>query len=81
MALGDQISVESQIVGIINDTNYWLGYLGLGIEPTNFTDADTPTFLSSLANHSIIPSRSYGYTAGAYYRRTLLLFVSSTSLD
>lgn len=68
VALSDQISVESQIVGIVNDTDYWLGYLGLGIKPTNFTDADIPTFLSSLVNRSIIPSHSYGYTAGAYHR-------------
>ncbi|KAL9121782.1 MAG: hypothetical protein Q9187_001657 [Circinaria calcarea] len=43
---------------MINDTDYWLGYLGLGIKPTNFTDADIPTFLSSLVNHSLkhVPS-------------------------
>lgn len=81
VALSDQISVESQIVGIVNDTDYWLGYLGLGIKPTNFTDADIPTFLSSLVNRSIIPSHSYGYTAGAYHRKILLLLVSTRSFD
>lgn len=58
--------------------------MGLGITPTNFsaaangTSTDRKTFLSSLAETSrIIPSHSYGYTAGAYYRenRPLSLFM------
>ena len=30
ISLDDQISVPSQIVGIINSTDYWNGFLGLG---------------------------------------------------
>ena len=68
----DTFSIPSQIVGVINTTEYWVGYLGLGIEPTNFTDANQPTFLTSLVeNRSLIPSHSYGYTAGAYYSKCL----------
>ena len=68
----DTFSVASQIVGVINTTEYWVGYLGLGIEPTNFTDANQPTFLTSLVeNRSFIPSHSYGYTAGAYYSKSI----------
>lgn len=51
--------------------------MGLGITPTNFsaaangTNSDRKTYLSSLAETAkVIPSRSYGYTAGAYYRET-----------
>lgn len=41
----------------------------IGVKPTNFTTADQLTFLSSMVeNRSLIPSHSYGYTAGAYYR-------------
>ena len=66
----DTFSAPSQIVGVINTTEYWVGYLGLGIEPTNFTDANQPTLLTSLVeNQSLIPSHSYGYTAGAYYSK------------
>ena len=70
--LNDQIILNSQIIGVVNSTDYWLGYLGLGVQPTNFTDANKLTFLSSLVeNKSYIPSHSYGYTAGAYYRKFL----------
>ena len=70
IALDDQTSVPSQIIGVINSTDYWLGFLGLGVKPTNFTSQDKPTFLDSIVeNQSLVPSHSYGYTAGAYYRR------------
>lgn len=77
IALSDQLSVQSQTVAVINTTDYWLGFMGLGITPTNFsaaangTNSDKKTYLSSLAETAkVIPSRSYGYTAGAYYRET-----------
>lgn len=88
IALSEQISVKSQAVAVINTTEYWLGYMGLGIIPTNFssgaiaanssngtpapnvTNVDQKTFLSSLMEtEGLIPSHSYGYTAGAYYRK------------
>ena len=76
VAFSDQISVPSQIVGVINSTDYWLGYFGLGVEPTNFTSTDKPTFLDSMVqNQSLIPSHSYGYTAGAHYRKFGLTIV------
>ncbi len=72
IALNDVISVPSQIVGVINfsTTDYWLGFFGLGVEPTNFTNIDKPSFLDSIVqNQSLVPSHSYGYTAGAHYRK------------
>ena len=88
IALSDEISAPSQTVGVINTTEYWLGFMGLGITPTNFSNGATPanfsngvpaanissadqkTFLSSLVETvGLIPSLSYGYTAGAYYRK------------
>ncbi|MCJ1470921.1 hypothetical protein MMC07_009569 [Pseudocyphellaria aurata] len=87
IALSEQISVPSQTIAVINTTEYWLGFMGLGITPTNFsagaiaqnssngtpapnvTNVDQKTFLSSLVEtKDLIPSHSYGYTAGAYYR-------------
>lgn len=87
IALSEQISVPSQAVGVVNITDYWLGFLGLSIIPTNFsngavpansndgftapniTSEDKKTFLSSMVETlGLIPSLSYGYTAGAYYR-------------
>lgn len=73
IAFGDQFSVPSQVIGVINTTDHWLGYFGLGVEPTNFTSTDKPTFLDSIVeNQSLIPSHSYGYTAGAHYRKRWL---------
>ena len=69
ISLSDSISVPSQIVAVVNSTEYWLGYLGLGVQPTNFSSIQKSTFLSSMVeNQSLIPSHSYGYTAGAHYR-------------
>lgn len=70
IAFNDQISVPSQMIGVINTTDDWLGFFGLGVEPTNFTSADKPTFLDSIVeNQSLVPSHSYGYTAGAHYSK------------
>lgn len=68
----DMVSVASQTIGVIdfNSTDYFLGFFGLGIKPTNLTNVTQLSFLDSLVqNRSLIPSHSYGYTAGAYYRK------------
>lgn len=63
--------MPGQIVGVVNTTDYWLGFLGLGMGVTNFTGTSESPFLSIAAdNKSFIPSRSYGYTSGAYYRES-----------
>ncbi|KAL9113788.1 MAG: hypothetical protein Q9227_002233 [Pyrenula ochraceoflavens] len=69
IALNQDLSVPSQIIAVQNSTEFWTGNLGLGIDKSNFTDANQPSFLSSLVeNVSAVPSHSYGYTAGAYYQ-------------
>ena len=70
IALSDTISVPSQIVGVFNQSDpFLLGMFGLGIQPTNLTSTDVKTFLDSVVeNRSLVPSHSYGYTAGAHYR-------------
>ena len=68
IALTDTISVPSQIIAVINSTDYLLGNFGLGVKPTNLTVSDEKTFLDSVVeNSSLVPSHSYGYTAGAHY--------------
>ena len=67
----DGVLEQNKIVGIINSTDFWTGFLGLGTKGTSFnTLEETPSLLSTLApgNASRIPSLSFGYTAGAYYR-------------
>ncbi len=71
IAFNDRISVPSQMIAVINTTDYFVGFFGLGVQRTNFTSADQPTFLDSMVeNKSLIPSHSYGYTAGAHYRKS-----------
>lgn len=73
IALDEQTSVPDQVIGIVNTTDSWLGTLGLGIITTNFTDKPALSFISSLVqNQSLIPSHSYGYTAGANHRKCVL---------
>lgn len=74
--LSDEVLVNGQIVGVINTTEFWLGSLGLGVQPSRFEGTTNRlTFLSSLVeNKSVIPSHSYGYTAGAYYRKSAFKF-------
>ena len=72
----DLPSLDNQIIAGIATNNYWLGYLGLSPIPFNFSSQDDatimkdpqPSFLSNLKNQSLIPSLSWGYTAGASYR-------------
>jgi len=47
-----------------------LGIFGLGPKPTNFSDFNQPqpSYLWSLKNQSLIPSLSFGYSAGAPYQ-------------
>lgn len=73
IALTEDLVVPSQIVAVVNSTEHWLGYMGLGIQETNFTEVNKLSFIGSLVeNQSLIPSHSYGYTAGAYHRQLLL---------
>lgn len=71
ISLSDTITLPQQIIAVINDTSeHWLGFLGLGIKPTYFTETGIPTYLASMVeNKSYIPSHSYGFTAGAQYRK------------
>ena len=77
VALGWQGSggpnLTHQIVGGIADTDFFLGYFGLTPRPTNFTTFNDPhpSYLHNLKNQSLIPSESWGYTAGAHYRKLL----------
>ncbi|KAK6582505.1 hypothetical protein PZA11_004913 [Diplocarpon coronariae] len=50
--------------------DFILGEFGIGPKPTNFTSFQDPqpSFMWSLRNQSMIPSISWGYTAGARYQ-------------
>ncbi|KAK6220473.1 eukaryotic aspartyl protease [Colletotrichum tabaci] len=65
---GSTMRMDNIITASINSTNFYLGYLGLGITKGSFGNsvADSP-LTQAVKNYGWIPSYSYGYTAGAYY--------------
>ena len=62
--------LSKQIVAGLETNDYYIGTFGLGQQPTNITGYDDSysSPLTSLASHNVIPSQSWGYTAGANYR-------------
>jgi hypothetical protein len=66
---GPQLS--NQIVAGIAAPDFWLGIFGLDPAPSNFTNLNDPqpSFLWTLVNEFMIPSTTWGYTAGAYYSK------------
>ena len=62
--------LESQVVAAFENDDFYLGLFGLGHKGTNFSKYNTPnaTILASLKKRNMIPSLSWGYTAGAFYR-------------
>lgn len=64
------VILPSAIIGSINSTEDFLGYFGLGIVPGNFTTVTPLAAISGLVEKdAAIPSHSYGFTAGATYRK------------
>lgn len=68
-------TLQSQIIGGIGAEQYYLGMFGVNPKSTNFTglDEEQPSYLASLKDQKIIPSLSFGYTAGAQYRKSRTL--------
>jgi hypothetical protein len=66
----DALELPQQVVAAIADKSFYLGQFGLGPKPSNFTtfNEPIPNYMVTLANKSMIPSISFGYTAGAHYR-------------
>ena len=64
------LTLTHQVVAGIATSDFYLGQLGLDPRPSNFTTNDDPipSYLWQLSNSTLIPSLSYGYTAGARYR-------------
>lgn len=64
-------SITHQVVAGIATPDFYLGSLGLSPIPMNFSSLNDPqpSMLSTLRNKSVIPSSSWGYTAGAFYQQ------------
>lgn len=63
------LTLEGQVVAGIATKNFYLGVFGLGPKPSNFSNYDNPvpSFMRTLKDKRLIPSISYGYTAGSAY--------------
>lgn len=66
--------IQQVLIAGINDTNYYQGFIGVGNTPVRFKTSVAQNsialpFITQLAStFGTIPSHSYGYTAGAFYR-------------
>jgi hypothetical protein len=74
----DSLMLSPEVVGGVADKQFFLGGFGLSLNPNNFGSGALPTFLSLVPNSTFrpIPSLSYGYTAGASYRKCFSLVSS-----
>lgn len=63
-------TLPGQVVGGIASKDLYLGVFGLGPKGSNFSALEYPqrSFMTTLRDEGKIPSLSYGYTAGAFYR-------------
>jgi hypothetical protein len=64
------VTLNSTIIGsMVNTTEFLLGMFGLGVVPGSFNNTPSVAAISALVEkNGVIPSNSYGYTAGATYR-------------
>lgn len=76
------ISLDHQVIASTATSQFSLGSLGLSPAQVNFSSSDdsAPAYLSALKTKGEIPSLSWGFTAGAYYR-TLLQCLRPNTTD
>ena len=67
---GGSISLPQQLMAGIVSNNYFIANWGLRPHETNLTSMNNrfPSVIQNLKTQNKIPSLSWGYTAGAYYR-------------
>jgi hypothetical protein len=66
--------IKSQTIAGILTSDFWLGTIGLGNVEIQYGDGSAgQSMLASMKNQSLVPSLSYGYTAGQSYCECLLL--------
>ncbi|EOD45409.1 putative peptidase aspartic protein [Neofusicoccum parvum UCRNP2] len=64
------LAMDHQVVAGIAVKDYFMGVIGVSPTSSSFDSASEPvgSLFNNLAENKSIPSRSYAYTAGAYYR-------------
>ena len=65
-------ALKSQAIAGIATKDFYVGLWGLGPRPTNLTSLNNPhpSLMTNLKENGLVPSISYGYTAGAQYRKS-----------
>lgn len=67
---GTDVSMGSVLLSAINTTAYFNGLFGLGITVGSFNGkAIDPPLVQAVKSSGLIPSYTYGYTAGAHYSK------------
>jgi hypothetical protein len=66
------VTIGNATVGRHGTADFWLGIFGLNPKATNFTNYTdlAPSHMTNLFQSKKIPSVSFGYTAGARYRKS-----------
>lgn len=62
-------TLRNQVVAGIASSAFFLGLFGLSPRASNFSEFSYPqrSFITTLKDEKLIPSLSYGYTAGSFY--------------
>lgn len=63
-------TLKNQTVGALATNAFYFGHFGINPKSTNFTNFThaSPSYMTSLKDQGLIPSVSWGYTAGVPYR-------------
>jgi Eukaryotic aspartyl protease len=64
------VAANSSLVSSLVDLSFFQDTLGIGHGSLSQNTSSFPSLLDTLAEANSIPSRSFGYTAGAYYRNS-----------
>lgn len=64
-------TLSQRVVATVAKKVFFLGLFGLNPQAVNFTNYENPipSYMTTLKDKNLIPSLSYGYTAGAYYSK------------
>ncbi|KAH7088016.1 aspartic peptidase domain-containing protein [Paraphoma chrysanthemicola] len=63
--------LQNQVIAGVVNPRFWVGRLGMDVKPSNFSEFENPqrSLIQTLKDENYIPSLSYSYTAGAYYKK------------
>lgn len=65
--------LQNQVIAGVVNPRFWARRLGMDVKPRNFSEFENSqrSLIKTLKEENYIPSLSYGYTAGAYYSKSV----------